>query len=79
MAGMFCQGVAVIPFDRIQGVQTSNLRLRGIVNNSCWRSVLYNLASLLSHWVLLRLSLSQSGPLLSPFDSCGVSAWALCQ
>lgn len=52
--GCSCQGVAVIPFDRIQGVQASNLRLRGIVNNSCWRSVLYNLASLLSHWVLLR-------------------------
>lgn len=30
------KGVAAILFDRIQGVQASNLSLRGIVNNNCW-------------------------------------------
>lgn len=30
------KGVAAILFDRIQGVQASNLSLRGIVNNRCW-------------------------------------------
>lgn len=42
------------PLTDFREFRPQTLSLRGIVNNSCWRSVLYNLASLLSHWVLLR-------------------------